>query len=140
MKGFITSAITAGLVILLSSGAAGAQSIGEQEYMNSCAQCHGADGRGDGPMAGYILGEMPDLTQLQSRNAGVFPLTHVYSTIEGSADIGAHGNREMPVWGNRFREIGDSVANPDAIGDQSGVFARFRILALTEYLSTIQEM
>ena len=39
-------------VAALVPGVAAAQSLGEAEFMNSCAACHGADGTGQGPMAG----------------------------------------------------------------------------------------
>ncbi len=116
-----------------------AQSVGESEFMNSCAACHGADGKGGGPMAGYLSTALPDLTMLSGGNGGVFPVTRVYSVIEGSTQVGAHGNREMPVWGNRFIARGEELANPEFITDEASVFARFRILALTEYLASIQQ-
>ena len=31
-------------------------SIGQNEFMNSCAHCHGASGKGDGIIAGYLNG------------------------------------------------------------------------------------
>lgn len=115
-----------------------AQSIGETEFMNSCASCHGAGGTGDGPLAGYLAGSLPDLTQLAASNDGVFPVTKVYSTIDGTMTTGPHGTGEMPVWGNRYRVRGEQTANPDFNTQESEVFARFRILALTEYLAGIQ--
>ncbi|WP_397543416.1 c-type cytochrome [Roseovarius salis] len=51
--------------------------FGELEYMNSCAQCHGSEGKGGGPMAGYLTESLPDLTQIQKNNGGVFPVTAV---------------------------------------------------------------
>ena len=123
---------------VLAAGVASAQGIGEQEYMNSCAQCHGADGMGDGVLAGYLNTAVPDLTQLQKNNGGVFPFAAVYETIRGEGAAGAHGTRDMPAWGNRYRIRGAAGANPDALTDEAGVFARARILALAEYLSTIQ--
>lgn len=131
------SAIILGFLLL--PAVATAQSIGETEYMNSCASCHGASGTGDGPLAGYLSGSLPDLTQLAANNNGVFPVTMVYSTIDGTMTTGPHGTREMPVWGNRYRVRGEELANPDFNTDEAIVFARFRILALTEYLAGIQQ-
>lgn len=116
-----------------------AQSVGEAEYMNSCASCHGASGTGDGPMAGFLTGSLPDLTQLSAGNDGVFPVTKVYSTIDGTMVSGPHGSSEMPVWGNRYQTRGAAVANPDFRDEEAEVYVRFRILALTEYLAGIQE-
>ncbi len=127
------------LALTLAPVAAGAQSVGETEYMNSCASCHGADGKGGGPMAGFLVGSLPDLTQLSAGNDGVFPVTAVYSTIDGTMTTGPHGSREMPVWGNRYKMRGQRGANPDFRDEESDVFVRFRVLALTEYLAGLQE-
>lgn len=114
------------------------QSVGEAEYMNSCAACHGADGTGGGPMVGYLMGSIPDLTTLSESNGGVFPVTKVYSTIDGTMISGPHGSREMPVWGQRYALRGGENANPDFRAEEAEVFVRFRVLALTEYLASIQ--
>lgn len=118
---------------------ASAQSVGEAEYMNSCAACHGADGTGHGSLAGFLSGSLPDLTKLSARNDGVFPVTNVYATIDGTMTSGPHGTREMPIWGNRYRIRGGDSANPDFRAQEAEIYAKFRILALTEYLSSIQK-
>jgi mono/diheme cytochrome c family protein len=115
-----------------------AMSLGEFEYRNSCAQCHGVSGKGDGPVASSLAKPPPDLTMLQKNNGGVFPVTNVYSIIEGNADVRVHGSRDMPVWGNRFRgRIKDDEFENFSSAD-SGEYMTTRILALIEYLSTIQ--
>lgn len=115
-----------------------AMSLGEFEYRNSCAQCHGASGKGDGPVASSLTKNAPDLSMLQKNNGGVFPVTKVYSIIEGNADVRVHGSRDMPVWGNRFRgRIKDDEFDNFSPAD-SGEYMTARILALIEYLSTIQ--
>lgn len=120
--------------------AASAQAIGQQEFMESCAQCHGASGTGDGPLAGYLNTSMPDLTTLQSRNGGVFPVTSVYRIIDGTDTTGPHGTSDMPAWGRRFMAAGGLVANSDFFPEQEAeVYARFRILAVIEYLASIQQ-
>lgn len=126
--------------VLALAGAAGAQdaSIGQIEYMNSCAQCHGPAGKGDGPMVSFLSGSMPDITGIQAANGGVFPVASVYAVIDGSEAGGAHGSREMPAWGQRYmagapKELGFF----DAPGDAEAL-TRGRILALIEYISTLQ--
>jgi mono/diheme cytochrome c family protein len=114
-------------------------SIGEREYMSSCAQCHGADGRGDGVMAGFLTSTVPDLSGLQAANNGVFPVTAVYGIIDGSAASGVHGTAEMPAWGDRYM-----AQSPRMLGEYYGpedqeAFVRGRILALIEYISTLQQ-
>lgn len=133
---YLISAVVVG--VALAPALATAQSVGETEYMNSCATCHGSDGTGGGPLAAFLTTALPDLTQLSAGNEGVFPVTKVFTTIEGTMTSGPHGTREMPIWGNRYRERGAEVANPDFSTQEADVFARFRILALTEYLASIQ--
>lgn len=46
---------------------------GRWDYQNSCASCHGASGRGDGPLVRYLVTPPTDLSRLAQRNGGVFP-------------------------------------------------------------------
>ena len=87
---------------------AAAQDLGTIEFMNSCAQCHGIDGKGDGPVTPHLLTPPPDLTVLSQMNGGVFPIADVYSIIDGTADVAVHGGRDMPVWGETFEVVGDT--------------------------------
>ncbi|SMX41819.1 c-type cytochrome [Actibacterium lipolyticum] len=112
--------------------------IGQREYMNSCAQCHGASGRGDGYLAGFLNSPTPDLTVLQRDNGGVFPVASVYAVIDGSAAAGVHGDREMPAWGNRYSVQAGRQLGREFLSDDSDTFVRGRILALIEYISTLQ--
>jgi mono/diheme cytochrome c family protein len=101
---------------------------GPELFGTFCAPCHGASGRGDGPMAGQLTRSPSDLTRLQLRNGGQFPAVQLERIIDGQR-IEAHGSRAMPVWGDVFlREQGVSRADVDA-----------RIAALVAYLRTIQE-
>lgn len=114
-------------------------SLGEFEYRNSCAVCHGEDGRGSGALAGMLEIGPSDLTILQRDNGGVFPVTGVYATIDGTADVKAHGMRNMPVWGARY--MARIEADDPTIAyspEQRETYVRTRILALIEYLSTLQ--
>jgi mono/diheme cytochrome c family protein len=131
----------AGLVLAFPLAASAAQdvSVGEREYMNSCAQCHGADGAGEGVMAGFLTTTVPDLSQLQASNDGVFPVSAVYAIIDGSSTSGVHGTSEMPAWGDRYM-----AQTPRMLGEFYGpedqeAFVRGRILALIEYISTLQQ-
>lgn len=132
------AAVALGATLWVPMGAR-AQEIGQLEYMDSCAQCHGASGRGDGPLAGYLNTALPDLTTIQTDNGGVFPVTSIYRIIDGSDTAGVHGTSEMPAWGARFQARGLLVANPDFSDSEAEIYARFRILALIEYLSRMQQ-
>jgi mono/diheme cytochrome c family protein len=100
--------------------------LGKNEYLNSCASCHGATGKGDGPVSAELRTKPSDLTLIAKRNGGVFPADVLYRIIDGRRTFRAHGNYEMPVWGFVFRR-----SDPEDV-------ARNRILALIAYLKSIQ--
>jgi hypothetical protein len=83
-----------------------------------------------------------DLTKIQKSNNGVFPFGRVYEVIDGRKTIAAHGSREMPVWGDRFKEKSaelSELALRFGISIDAEAFARDRILVLIRYLSSLQE-
>jgi mono/diheme cytochrome c family protein len=113
--------------------------IGGPLYRSMCAACHGFTGKGNGPLSGQLKVLPPDLTVLAKKNKGTFPVREVYEAIDGRKVIGAHGTREMPIWGafnpqsiyppNKFI---DPSFNPEAV-------KRTRILQIIDYLISIQE-
>jgi mono/diheme cytochrome c family protein len=72
---------------------------GQIEFLSRCAPCHGAEGKGKGPMSAAHKATPTDLTVLAKNNGGVFPFSKVYEVIDGRKVVAAHGTREMPVWG-----------------------------------------
>ena len=100
---------------------------GPDLYRAYCASCHGLDGRGGGPIAGELKARVPDLTLLAANHAGQFPAMSVRQTIVGDSNIGAHGPREMPIWGPIFHQI-------EADMDWGNV----RVENLVNYLRSIQ--
>ncbi|RWM23065.1 c-type cytochrome [Mesorhizobium sp.] len=120
--------------LTLSAAAAQQMSNGEQEYLNSCAVCHGVDGKGDGPLADALRKRPADLTTLTSRNGGEFPYWRVYATIDGRGMIPEHGEREMPVWGDQF--LPDDVKRYGPYGGQAVTTERIHNLA--GYVQTLQ--
>lgn len=110
--------------------------LGQQEYLNSCAACHGEKATGAGAFGGMMVVHIPDLTVLSKKNNGVFPFERIYQTIDGTQAMKAHGMREMPIWGQRYR-VEAAKHFVDTPYDESA-FVRARILALAEYLSTLQ--
>jgi hypothetical protein len=42
------------------------------------------------------------LTALAKENGGKYPANKVTATLRGKANLAAHGNKEMPVWGTVF--------------------------------------
>jgi len=109
--------------------------FGRGEFEANCAACHGATAKGSGPIADLLKRSPTDLTTLQKRNGGIFPMARVYETIEG-ATVAEHGSRDMPVWGREY-SIKAAEYYVDVPYNQEA-FVRARILALAEYLSRVQ--
>ena len=108
----------------------------EREFLNSCASCHGMDGKGAGFLTRLFRGVDPgDLTQLSARNDGTFPMERVFSVIDGRAEVAAHGDRKMPIWGDRYMNAAMSERGPDEINE---IRVRNRIYELVHYLQSIQ--
>ena len=118
---------------ILLAGASVADELGESEYLNACASCHGESGAGDGPLAQLMTVKVPALTGLSAANDGVFPMLEVIQTIDGRQGIRGHGY-PMPVWGKRFK---DDIESAGPYGAEAIV--RGRILSLAYYLETIQQ-
>ena len=124
-----------------SAGSAFAQEkrsdFGKLEYDFNCASCHGINGKGDGPYKQYLTKSPSDLTVLSWRNGGVFPMDKVYSIIDGREELGAHGPRDMPIWGMEFRARDGLFGYTETpYGAESHV--RVRILALADYIYRLQ--
>jgi len=97
-------------------------------FMLYCASCHGSTGRGNGPSAGEFRHRPADLTQFARNNGGVFNDALIHRIIDGRT-VKAHGNLEMPVWGDAFKWR--QGLDEDAI--------KQRIEALVRYVGSIQE-
>lgn len=110
--------------------------LGQQEFRNSCATCHGEQATGSGAFGGMLVVRVPDLTVLSKKNNGIFPFVRVYETIDGTQALKAHGASEMPIWGQRYRV--EAAKHYVDLPYDERAFVRARILALTEYLSTLQ--
>lgn len=109
--------------------------FGKTEFESNCAACHGVSGKGSGPIADLLKRSPTDLTTLQKRNGGIFPMARVYETIEG-VGVAEHGTRDMPVWGRAY-SIKAAEYYMDVPYNQEA-YVRGRILALAEYLSRLQ--
>ena len=78
---------------------------GGELYRLHCASCHGAAGRGDGPVASALLRKPPDLTRLAARRGGNFPEMEMRRIIDGRDVPEAHRGRDMPIWGLEFSRL-----------------------------------
>jgi mono/diheme cytochrome c family protein len=132
--GMVAAGLIAGL--LLTPLAAAAQTgtapqtiAGGELYRMYCAVCHGAAGRGDGPLAASMTRKPADLTAIAARNGGLFPTELVFRTIDGKNPVRGHGGPDMPVWGDAFARSRDG-------GDPATV--KRMIQSLVDYLESIQ--
>jgi len=142
-----SAAIIAGCAILLSVASVNALEkkaqlkLGEMEYLNNCAACHGRDGKGSGPVAEALTNKPYDLTLISKKYSGKFPEDFVYKVIVGHDIINSHGETDMAVWGDRYTskaiETDDSIAFPLHEQDSQAMILG-RITSLIGYLESIQ--
>lgn len=129
-----TAALALSLFTLAASHAAAADlELGRTTFAGACAACHGAEAKGDGPMAELISIPVPDLTRIAVRNGDTFPWLEVVHLIDGRTGLRGHGG-PMPLFGALFA---DDAAAADA-PDGTPVITSARVLALTDYLAAIQ--
>ena len=104
----------------------GTPSLGKLAYKDYCSACHGATGKGDGPVADEFKTPPPDLTMLAKNNNGEFPTQHFLAVLHFGAGghAHAHGTSDMPIWGPLFHGPGKDL---------------IRIRNLEAYVESIQE-
>ncbi|HYA27250.1 MAG TPA: c-type cytochrome [Acidobacteriota bacterium] len=122
-------ALAIGIVLPLSWAAEGDQ--GRAQYLRYCGSCHGVEGKGDGTVSRSLKRRPADLTQIQKKNKGVFPLEKVIATIDGKTRIEAHGESKMPVWGEIFEKESSAQKEP-------ATASAARVKMIAEYIATIQ--
>jgi len=101
---------------------------GKLMYASYCAPCHGAEGRGNGPVAGALKTQPTDLTALAKANHGKYPETHIVAVLRFGTETNSHGSAQMPVWGTIFGKMSKLNSH-----DQD-----LRTANLTRYLQTLQ--
>lgn len=107
---------------------------GEHDFNMYCGSCHGESGKGDGRVAVRLEKKPADLTMLTQRY-GEFPRDKVAEFIDGRADVAAHGQRDMPVWGKWF-----TLEATEGLGGAEGDAAtvKRRIDNVVNYIETLQ--
>jgi mono/diheme cytochrome c family protein len=129
MQWILRGAVCALLLVTTLAARAAAAPSGTELFMNHCAACHGADGEGGGPVATVLQATVPNLRSLTMRNGGTFPTEAVTAYIDGRQMKAAHGDRQMPIWGDVFR------------GPEQGTAKRIvrqRIVALVAFIRELQ--
>jgi len=128
-------ALAAVLTLSTAVWAQGKVDPGKREFDTNCASCHGVSGKGNGPLGELLKRSASDLTTLQKRNGGVFPMARMYEIIEGGS-VPEHGTRDMPIWGREY-SIKAAEYYMDVPYNQEA-YVRARILTLLEYVSRLQ--
>jgi mono/diheme cytochrome c family protein len=128
-KSTLYATVTAALWLAPQATHAAQDDLGARLYFNHCAACHGQDGEGGGPVATTMSITVPNLRSLATRNDGAFPTEAVTAYIDGRDTPAAHGDRQMPIWGDVFRGAEQGTAERTT---------RRRIAALVELIASIQ--
>lgn len=101
---------------------------GKVMYANYCAECHGMDGRGNGPVASELRTPPSDLTLQSRNNHGRYPQTHIAAVLEFGTRPQVHRTALMPVWGPILGKM--DQANPAE--------TMLRINNLSRYVESLQ--
>jgi mono/diheme cytochrome c family protein len=99
---------------------------GQVLFEHYCAVCHGKDAKGAGPAADALKKAPADLTQVARKNGGKFPEVHVMRVIKGDDTVGAHGSRDMPIWGELFTSLSSKESS------------ELRVNGLMRYVESVQ--
>jgi mono/diheme cytochrome c family protein len=104
---------------------------GVELFREHCAQCHGADATGNGPMDEVLKIKPTDLTAISKRNDGKFPADRIVEVIRYGGNVRGHGSQVMPIWGTVFNEEGGR-------GRVGNAYSRKAVIELKRYLESIQ--
>ena len=108
------------------------ETAGRWLYLKYCSACHGSDGKGDGVASGYLRPKPIDLRLIAKNAGGEFPFVPTMQAIDGTKTVRAHGDANMPVWGELLRsEPSDPMAHR--------VEVQGKLMLITDYLRSIQQ-
>ena len=111
---------------------------GRRDFMDLCADCHGEDAAGSGPLTINLTKIPPDLTRIKLRAHGKFDDKAILDWIIGLNMPDSHGSREMPIWGDWLMdEMLEDSTSLDA-GRAAEKAVKQRVMAIVAYLKSIQ--
>jgi mono/diheme cytochrome c family protein len=99
---FCAAVLVGGAGFLAVAGESPDVAAGRDLFEQHCELCHGAEGRGDGPLSEELKVAPADLTKISARRGGTFPEVEVREMIDGRRTVRAHGKSDMPIWGRAF--------------------------------------
>jgi len=132
LAGLCVSVVIATLLVLAPSCAFAASDAAKATYLRYCSACHGERGTGDGVVSGFMRPKPTDLTGLAKANKGQLPYGMLIQVIDGRQTIRAHGDPDMPVWGDIFKADAETTIVKEAV-------VRGKLLLIIEYLESIQQ-
>ena len=142
LRQFVTKTLMGLFIGAVSVGAsnvasAGQMKLGQKDFTEYCAPCHGATGEGDGPVAVELATKPANLTMIEKRH-GKFDRAWLKAYIDGRSMPRAHGTSQMPVWGRWFalQATAGGLLQEDRITIEKQV--NKRIDHLLGYLQSIQ--
>ena len=126
------------LAIPLAAAGQTSAALGRADFRDNCASCHGKAGLGDGPLSSWLVKPPTDLRTIAQRNGGRFEEDRLAELIDGrwSGDGGPHGWRDMPVWGQVFKQR--AMTQPGDSPQTAEWSAQDRIQSLLMFLKTLQ--
>jgi len=127
----VAAAAAIGVTACATQGGMQRPQTGAKIFAASCAACHGADARGNGPVSPFLNVRVPDLTAITVRHGGEFPADQIYQFIDGQGQEHPDETRHMPIWGYEF--YGDS--DDDAVAHRQASEKIDRVVA---YLKSLQ--
>lgn len=92
---------------------------GTAHYLVFCANCHGVDADGKGPLAALLKVVPADLTALEKTSAGESLSERVLKAVDGRHEVLGDGQRKMPLFSENL-EIRT-------------------VIEITEYLKSVQK-
>lgn len=107
---------------------------GQMLFMENCIACHGAEGRGDGPLAAGLTTPPADLTRIAARRDGVWPMLEVMSILDGYSRS-TLPREDMPVF-ESF--LDDDMVEFDT-GNGVAMLVPSKLVAIADYLETLQD-
>ncbi|NNK79260.1 MAG: cytochrome c [Litoreibacter sp.] len=111
--------------------------LGAELYERRCSVCHGTEAIGDGMVGTLFRIKPPNLTTLTRDNGGVFPFLEVFQAVDGHRKIAAHGESEMPIWGDLLMD--EAFLREDFNADDARYATLGRLLSLVYFLQSIQQ-
>jgi hypothetical protein len=107
---------------------------GKALYNENCVSCHGADGKGDGPVAARLSTPPADLTRIAARRDGVWPMLEVMAILDGYSR-NTLPREDMPV----FENFLDNEMSEFDTGNGVVTLVPTKLIEIVYYLESLQD-